>query len=193
MKKIKNGARAIPWKFLVFQILLPSTDLITDGWSGLNYYREGHPLWAYCIWGLMWGPLVLSITSETLNLKRRCQGKKKKSHESPQVGTNLEMKAISSDVERNTSQEPDPTWFQKHEMRIWNFAAQIPFFQPIVHTIFAYKLYRAEDGMEKAEADYIKVKDWDVMDRREEMKDGVVEAGKKYVRWKKEKSRDQIQ
>ena len=193
MKKMKNGAKAIPWKFLIFQILLPSTDLFTDGLSGLNYYQKGHPLWAYCIWGLMWGPLVLSITSETLNLKRRCQGKKMKSKETPQEGTSLEMKDFSHDVERNTPQEIHLSWFQKYEMRIWNFAAQIPFFQPIVHTIFAYKLYRAEDGMEKAKADYIKVKDWDVMDRREEMKDGVVEAGKKYVGWKKEKSRDQIQ
>ena len=185
-----NGAGAIPWKFLIFQNALPFVDLFTDAYSGLNYYWKGHPLWAYCIWGLMLGPLVLSIGSETLNLLRRHRDKKK-SHESPQEGTSLEMEAITHDVERNTFQEPDPTWFQKY-MKILKFAAQIPFFQPVVHAIFAYKLYRAEDGMEKAKADYEEVEGWDVNDRREEMKRVVVASAKEYVKAKKEKSRDQI-
>ena len=36
------------------------------------------------------------------------------------------MKALNHDAEKSIPEEPDQTWFQKYEMNILKFAAQIP-------------------------------------------------------------------
>ena len=183
-KKIKSVASIIPWKFLFFQWLLPSVDLLTDGLSGINYHQEGHPLWAYSIWALMWGPLVLSVCSEVLNLFASCGGKKKKRQASPEEGASLEMKPRGEGVEPGAGEGTEPTWYQKNEEILLKFAAQIPFLQPVIHAIFALKLYRADGGIEKAKADYKKLQG-----EGGATKEGVVAAAKDYVKWRKEKSR----
>ena len=180
-----NGAKKWPWKFLVFQNVLPFVDVFTDFISGLNYYKEGHPLWASCIWALMWGPLLLSTSSDIINLLRRCIGKK--SHEFPRQGENLEMKVFNDDAEKSIPEEPDQTWFQKYEMNIWKFAAQIPFLQPVVHAIFTYKLYKAESGMDKALADYKKYESRH-FDGNEVTKNEIVTEARKFVTLKEEKA-----
>ena len=141
----------IPWKFLIFQDALPFADLITDFISGLQYHEDGHQYWALCTWTLMGVPLVLTISSEMLNLYRSC--KNTKSHKPPRVGTTLELETIRHDVENQSRDESLQTWFQKNEMKIWKFLAQIPFLQPVVHAIFTHKLYRTESEMEKALTD----------------------------------------
>lgn len=187
-KKIKNVASIIPWKFLFFQWLLPSADIVTDGWSGLNYHKEGHPLWAYSIWALMWGPLVLTVCSEVLNLFGSCSGKKKKRHASPKEGTSLEMKPRRGDLEGGASEGPELTWYKRNADLILKLAAQVPFLQPVIHAIFAIKLYRAEGGIEKAKADYKELQGEGGV-TKEGRKEGVVAAAKDYVKWRKEKSR----
>ena len=174
---------AIPWKFLIFQDVLPFADLITDFISGLKYQKDGHRYWALCTWTLMGVPLVLTISSEMLNLFRSC--KNTKSHKPNRVGTTLELETIRHDVENQSRDESLQTWFQKNEMKIWKFLAQIPFLQPVVHAIFTHKLYRAESGMEKALADYKKL---DLKDLGEELKKKVETSATDYVHWKKEKS-----
>ena len=186
-----NDAKKWPWKFLVFQNVLPFVDVFTDFISGLNYYKEGHRLWASCIWALMWGPLLLSTSSDLINLLRRCIGKKR--HEFPRQGVNLEMNSLNHDAEKSIPEEPEQTWFQKYEMNIWKFAAQIPFLQPVVHAIFTYKLYKAESGMDKALADYKKYKSRHFDDIKystgiKVTKNEVVTVAREYVKLKKEKS-----
>ena len=97
----------------------------------------------------------------------------------------MEFKTIRHDVENQSSDTSVQTWFQKNEMKIWKFLAQIPFLQPVVHAVFTHKLYRAENGMEKALADYKKL---DLKDLGEELKKNVEASATDYVHWKKEKS-----
>ena len=144
-----NKARNIPWKFIFFQDLLPFAELFTYFISGFHYYGAGHLHWAICIWILMWLPLLLSICAELFNLVRRSRDKRRR--QSSKEGNNVEMRTPrDDDVEKHNKNEAEQTWFQKHEMKIWKFLAQVPFLQPIVHAIFTHKLYKAESGINQA-------------------------------------------
>ena len=52
---IPNG---VPWKYILTKWFLPTTDNVTDSYSGVIYYYMGHERWAYSIWFLMLCPLV---------------------------------------------------------------------------------------------------------------------------------------
>ena len=45
-KRLKKVAGVAPWKFLLFQFVLPTTDIVTDTLTGYNYHKQGHKLWA---------------------------------------------------------------------------------------------------------------------------------------------------
>ena len=176
----------IPWKFILFQDLLPFADLITDFISGFNYYVAGHPHWAFCIWTLMWLPLVLSTSSESLNLFRSCKDKR-----SRQTSHEMELKSLRLHDVEPRKELPSQTWFQQHEMKILKILAQIPFLQPVVHGVFTHRLYKAERGMKKALADYKEdviesknIKEEELM----KIKNKVVAAAQEYVRFKNERS-----
>ena len=180
---MSNEARNIPWKFIFFQDLLPFADLFTDFLSGFNYYEAGHLYWAICIWTLMWLPLVLSMFAELFNILRRSIDKSRR--QSSREGNDVEMMTLSDDAEKHNKSEPEQTWFQKHEMKIWKFLAQVPFLQPAVHALFTHKLYKAESGINQALGDYKKLDKEQIGDP---LKNKIEAAAKKYVHWKNKKS-----
>ena len=149
---VLSKALNIPWKFILFQDLLPFADLITDFISGLNYYEDGHVYWAMCIWALMWLPLLLSMFSDTLRLFRGRRGK-----ETCQPSKDIEMKSLKKNDEESIRENSPQSWFQQHEMTILKYLAQIPFVQPVVHVLFTFKLYKAEKRVKEALADYKKL------------------------------------
>ena len=71
-KRLKGGISAVQWKFLLFQLVLPVSDIVTDILTGKNYHGQGHLYWAWSIWLLMLGPLMLAISSEVLQYLGRC-------------------------------------------------------------------------------------------------------------------------
>ena len=189
LKEAKNlpwlkKAKHFPWMFIIFQDLLPFADLFTDFISGWEYYNEGHRHWAMCIWALMWLPLVLSIFSEILPLLRRPRSK-----DTHQQSEEFEMKSLRTDDEEPRSVLPKQTWFEQHEMKIMKFLAQIPFLQPFVHAIFTHKLYKAESGMKKALAKYLKLAEKDITEEQlMELKKNIEAVAKDYIQCKNEKS-----
>ena len=179
-----NKARNIPWKFIFFQDLLPFAVLFTAFTSGFHYYEAGHLHWAICIWILMWLPLLLSICAELFNLVRCSRDKRHR--QSSREGNNLEMRTLrDGNVEKHNKNEAEQTWFQKNEMKIWKFLAQVPFLQPVVHIIFTHKLYKAESGINQALGDY---KQLDKEQIGDTLKNKIEAAAKKYVHWKNKKS-----
>ena len=181
---MSNKARNIPWKFIFFQDLLPFADLITDFISGSNYYIAGHRHWAICIWVLMWLPLLLSTCAELFNFFRFSRNKRRR--QSSREGTDVEMRTLANDdVEKHNKSETEQTWFQKHEMTIWKFTAQVPFLQPVVHAIFTHKLYKAESGINQALGDYKQLNKEQLGDT---LKNDIEAKAEKYVHWKNEKS-----
>ena len=39
--RVKNRVSAVPWKFLLLQLVLPTSDIVTDILTGYSYHEQG--------------------------------------------------------------------------------------------------------------------------------------------------------
>ena len=49
--------------FVVFNSILPFTDVGSDAYTFYDLYQNEHPLWAFLTFYLMWNPFVLHLLS----------------------------------------------------------------------------------------------------------------------------------
>ena len=39
--RVKNRVSTVPWKFLLLQLVLPTSDIVTDILTGYSYHKQG--------------------------------------------------------------------------------------------------------------------------------------------------------
>ncbi len=72
-KNVKNRKWLLS-SFLLFKVLLPMTDLITDTLTGITLLLRGHKMWGLCTMTLPFVPFIVGLLMHLVRVIRKQQG-----------------------------------------------------------------------------------------------------------------------
>ena len=136
--------------FLIFNSILPLTDVFTDSLTSFDLYSSDQPMWSTITFFLMWNPFIVHLLAFLFN---SCKSKCCSIKQIQQTASLFcRSKCVGNDTETgNTDTDCSAEKFDatKEFKRMMFF---FPYVTPIKNIYYAIKLYRLKFGMQDFEA-----------------------------------------